>query len=183
MRGPLARPPGQSWPDPQEAERGTNANDHRSFNWGRGRRDERAGRHRFFLLPAPGDAGPHPAVAHRSFLEMTNEGAALRHGAAIISPAGSSWAVPRVRRGGADARLTWRQNIPHHRNRCSTSRSSFRPRGIAGFQSSVSSIRPRGTPELSAREYASSIFETRPRDDVGAKAAASAGRRARRAAD
>jgi len=40
-----------------------------------------------------------------------------------------------------------------------------------------------GTPELSAREYASSIFETRPRDDVGAKAAASAGRRARRAAD
>jgi len=52
----------------------------------------------FFSCRRRGMQGPHPAVAHRSFLEMTNEGAALRHGAAIISPAGSSWAVPRVRR-------------------------------------------------------------------------------------
>lgn len=172
MRTPLVRLAGQSSPDPQEAERGTNANDRRSFNWGRGSRDGRAGRQRFFSCRRSAMRDGR-ALA---FLQMTNDGLALRQRALRFS-------MTRFRRACADARLTRRKNIPHHRNRCSAPWSIFRPRGIAGFQSSVSSIRLRGIPELSVREYASSIFETRPRDDVGAKAAASATRRARRAAD
>ena len=51
---------------------------------------------------------------------MTNQASALRHRRGVIFIKAGQAEVPAVPGLRADARLTRRKNIPHHRNRCST---------------------------------------------------------------